>query len=508
MTVYVAGDVRSIQDYIFSSTRLYEMRGASALLSFFDRAVVPQLVSDFGGKVISSGGGNFLAEFEERPIEELVAAVKDAFFDLTGGHDVAIEALATELPFPAAQAELHRRLRRRKHQPEEARASASMPFLKRCESCGREPADVDWPLPGAAAGDPRRQWLGPACHRKRLMHKALAEQARTGRPARQGVHGVAELLDVSPIHPRLVGADPPPDFETLVGEDDLATLVADGNGLGDWFAERERDSFRDLSKHIANAFETAISAALDEAYPGVSNPQIQVLVCGGDDLVVALPARHALRFARALLESFRVTDPDRPERQTGLAAGLLLSKHSFPFRQAHALAEELLHRAKARCQEEGLLSALDFLRVTATHVRSLARELEQRERDNSVDRGWSYGAAGPYTLEELGRLLDLAEELRRKVTPSQRGKLREILSPRDDGPETPLDPEWQVPQRLVAELRAWSLRQDQEPFDQPLATNWTRFVRTQRRELSGGGHRIYQRWQLHDALILAELAEG
>ncbi|MGH9360330.1 MAG: Cas10/Cmr2 second palm domain-containing protein, partial [Thermoanaerobaculia bacterium] len=456
--------VRGIQDYIFGSPRLYEMRGASALLTFFDRAVVPRLVEDSGGEVIASGGGNFFVQFgRDDRAEAFREKVENAFFDLTSGHGIVVESLASDEAFPAAQRELHRRLRLRKHRPEGAQASPSMAFLKRCESCGRETADVP-PLPDAERGDPRRQWLGPACDRKRQMASALLEAQHTPRRARQEVFGVPDSLEVPPLHPRLVNAELPRDFESLVGDDALATLVADGNNLGDWFTDRDRAIYQEISHRINKAFETSLDAALDAAFSGDPKPSVQVLICGGDDLVVAMPARRALSFAKALLESFRVEDPERAGQRTGLAAGLLVAKHSFPFRQAYALAEQLLHRAKGRCAAEKLPCALDLLRVTATQVQSLEEELKAREPEHGSGSRWSYGAAGPYTPAELAELMELSEELRRKVTPSQRGRLREILSPRDDAPESLLDEERRVPRRVVAELETWALRQDQEPF--------------------------------------------
>jgi hypothetical protein len=62
---YTAGDVRSIQEYIFGSPRLLEMRGASALIDFFDRVAMPALIAKAGGRTIFSGGGNFLARFDQ-----------------------------------------------------------------------------------------------------------------------------------------------------------------------------------------------------------------------------------------------------------------------------------------------------------------------------------------------------------------------------------------------------------------------------------------------------------
>jgi len=513
MSTYVAGDVRSIQSFIFATPRLREMRGASALLDFFDRSVVPRLVKDFEGELISSGGGNFLARFEGGTGPNGAASrfrqrVEEVFFHLTGGHEIAVVERADEEAFETAQPALHQRLRQAKAHPGGARQLASMPFLKRCEGCGREAADMPWPLPGVPREDPRRQWLGPACHRKRSMHKELAGVEGRAARARHAVYGLDEKLEVPPVTERLRQAKLPHDFQELVKGDDLAILVADGNGLGDWFQGLDLERYRALSLQIDERLRKALDAATTAAFGTEEEPALQVLICGGDDLVAALPARYALAFAKELVRGFRVDDETGRREPAGLAAGLLLARHSFPFRPAHALAEELLQRAKQRCREDGVKSALHFHRVIGSHVRSLEGELGHLERDDGEGRGWAYAAAGPYTPEELEDLLALAGELKAKVTPSQRGRLREILSPRDDSRETPPDPERGVPARLLAELEAWRLRQEEEPFSRPVEEMWERYVRTEERPGPTGLRRTVHRWVLGDALTLADLREA
>ncbi len=498
MPTYVAGDVRSIQDYIFGSPRLLEMRGASALIDFFDRVAVPELVTKHGGRKVYSGGGNFLASFaDEARATELVAAVRNAFLELTGGDGITLISWTPEKSTDFDPKELAQRLRRAKRSPEGARQLASMPFLKRCEVCGRETADETVPVPGTEGADRPQQWIGLACARKHRMHGKVQE-ARKRKPGAgpwQEVFGLSKPLEVPVVTERLRGAELPANFQELAGEDDLALVVADGNGLGDFFEGKDLDSVEELSARVEKTLRDALDEATEAAFPGEESPNLQVLICGGDDLVVALPARRGLRFAKRLLETFTVTDSGRT---AGMAAGLLISKPSFPFRQGHDLADSLLGRAKARCKK-GVLSALDFHRVTATQVQSLDQERAAIQREGEAG-AWSYGAAGPYTPEELESVLNLAGRLR-SVTASQRGRLREILSPRDDGPETPLHEEWKVPARVVAELESWLLRQEGPP---PFALDPLALVQ----DVEGGATSpVYRGLLLADALLLAELGE-
>lgn len=502
MPTYVAGDVRGIQDYIFGSPRLLEMRGASALIDFFDRRVVPALVQRFGGETVYSGGGNFLASVaSEARAAEVVEAVRNAFLNLTGSEGITLASSARQAPFPEVHAELSRLLRQAKRSPQGSRQEISMPFLKRCESCGRETADESFPVPGEAGRNAPRQWVGPVCAKKHRMLIHLRDTRE--RPLR--VHGLAQPLAVPAVTERLRNAELPANLQAVAGTGGLALVVADGNGLGDWFEGRELEEVRALSQRVDRTLRAALDEATEAAFPGDPKPSLQVLLCGGDDLVVALPAGRALAFARRLLESFTVEDVREPGRKAGLAAGLLFTRPSFPFRQAHALADALLGRAKAYCRKAGALAALDFHQITATHAGSLDSERAAVERGPDGEK-WSYGAAGPYTPETLTGLLALAGRLSR-VTASQRGRLREILSPQGDGPDTPLHPAWRVPRRVVAELAAWLDRQDELPFEvvEDAPPPW---LARERRLDETGRSWTFHRLGLVDALLLAEVGPG
>ena len=117
--VYVRGDIRDIQGYIFASPVLLEMRGGSAIIDFFDRGVVPDLVEQVhGGECLSSGGGNFLAVFPDRSDAEIGVFLDDvrfAFHDLTGRHGpTLVHARAPD--YETAQPQLDTELRRAKRE--------------------------------------------------------------------------------------------------------------------------------------------------------------------------------------------------------------------------------------------------------------------------------------------------------------------------------------------------------------------------------------------------------
>lgn len=513
MPTYVAGDVRGIQEYIFGSPRLLEMRGGSALIDFFDHAVVPAFAQHFRGEAIFSGGGNFLLVFdalENGQLATLSEGLVNTFFDLTAGPALALVTHTSDLPFPQVYRELGRQLRQAKRMPSGTEQLVSMPFLKRCESCGRETADRAFRQPPPAAAE-ERQWLGPACIRKHEMHAAIRQAAQQGKTARQPFFAPWSVDEVWAMVPSFTAlrqgtGTAPKDFWELVGEDDLAILVADGNDLGSWFEDLDVVAFKETSLRIDKGMQQAVDQAAAALAQTGEDLGLQVLICGGDDLVVALPARRALRFARVLFDYFVVEHPD-DGRLAGLAAGLVISNPGFPFLQGYGLAKGLLARAKARCRDDSLPSTIDFLRLTSSHAPSLSGLLDAVEGHDGGENGWAFGVAGPYSLPELDELLILGERLAKEVTASQRGRLREVLSPCQS--EETLNEHWKVPARVVDQLLTWWRRQAASgkapPFDEPLASKAppAGFLKAERRKLADGRQRTYQRFVLADALLLA-----
>lgn len=507
MTVYVAGDVRAIQGYVFGSPRLLEMRGASRLLDLFDRRVVAELVKIHDGELGFSGGGNFLARFQDAasaaPFEEAVA---NAFLDLTGSDGLTLVRVEGTGEFPRDQERIGCKLRWAKRQGGPPVALDSMPFLRRCDSCGREAPEVASRMGQPEDDEP--QWIGPVCARKREMHAAARTAAKQReRSQRVPVFGLPQPVELPPFEDDLEAAAPPKDFLDLVGDDDLGVVVADGNGLGDWFQELEWEAYTELSRTVDRRLRDALREAEEEAKALVQRDDrglpVQRLIVGGDDLVAALPARLAVPFARALLQGFEVGHPTEPQEPKRLSAGVVLAKASFPFQQAHRLAEELLGRAKERSRREEGAATLDLLRVRGSHVQDLAGEIGAVERGSETANRWSYGASGPFTLGELDDLLALADALR-EVSPSQRGRLREILSPRSDGEHTPVDAEWEVPRRVKGELGHWVGRQDGEIRDRLFTMDRKGMERIRRVEDLHDGRRVV-RLKLADALTLADL---
>lgn len=226
------------------------------------------------------------------------------------------------------------------------------------------------------------------------------------------------------------------------GGNQVATVYADGNAIGDFFAELGKQPGADKNG-ASRQLVDATWDALETAVRTIAQPGDKVLcavphVVGGDDVLVSVPADRGWRFAAALLAVFEQS-LDKLARGFGIetaptvSAGIVFSRADYPFHLVVESAEVSLRRAKNAFA--GRRSALDFCDITAeghdvsaqrpltlaalhAHAPALDQLLSsmpahQRARQESLrrlDSGWQ--AEADAELERLG-LAHLLEPFRR-----------------------------------------------------------------------------------------------
>ncbi len=239
----------------------------------------------------------------------------------------------------------------------------------------------------------------------------------------------------------------PWDFDHLTSGGYLAVIHADGNGIGelqkrmssranakppeeplvDWFA---REAARERFFHTMRArVRIALANALEKVFPedtewGVYRPY-QVMMLGGDDLLLVCRAKYALPFVVEYARSLgQCTLGEAPEFSIG--AGVVIAPSSLPFHRLHALAEGLAASAKTLYRGGLDASVVDWMVCTNAWAPD---PLEDRRRFDVVEyvqegrRRRLVINARPYQV--LGEELDSLEGLLKRA---------EMLSPRPDAP--------------------------------------------------------------------------
>lgn len=262
----------------------------------------------------------------------------------------------------------------------------------------------------------------------------------------------------------------------------VATLHADGNGIGDIFANLRRvytgqellERLSGVSEALEVAAWTAVARAIlaVAADPGAGTGWVLPILVGGDDITVLLDARHGFAFTTALAAAFEqlldqelvvstlaqvralqqatagaMTAPTR----VSVAAGLVFSKPHHPFSHSVALAEELTRSAKTVKRFEVAAVDVHVLYESAvrdlTTIRSDLRITSLGEEATGRTRLW----AGPIVLGDpppelehrgVGLLLEAMDLLAAEADPETADQrvpsgvvhdLRRVLaSPRPD----------------------------------------------------------------------------
>jgi hypothetical protein len=377
---YAISDADRIHDYVFSASQLKLIRGASVIQLQVNRQV-RSAARTARGQPLRSSGGTVVAVFESPgDADEFCKRAKDLYREYThiatattavvqaasGGFGTTLDLLFSELE-------------NGKNIKSGPRFSGSMPFWVVCESCGLLPASA-WDRSEPSA--PRR--VCSACHVKEVR----------GRSRRR------------PRNFEWLGEQAKP-------ENYIGIIYIDLDRLGRYVRKNAGDgcaSYRLLSADIDRAVRRSVRSAC-RSIPPVVDPQsgrktdcYEVLIAGGDDAIVAVPAQHAFKFLLEFERAFN-WQPFRVEgskvARPSFSAGIVLAHSHFPIAEFIRLAEDLLRSAKnIECIGEKC-DSVDYAVITASMTQSL-------KRSRITGR-----TAKPYTLKDMKDLLDAASALKR-----------------------------------------------------------------------------------------------
>lgn len=441
-------DTPSIKQFVFGTDTLREIRGASALLDRLNRLVLPQLLGEkaasVGGQVevvFSAGGaGQFIFDgISGAQVGEILDAAVCRFASESDGLLRLVYGVAewSDGPYADAVRRAFGVLHRKRDWGTPRAAVATAPFLKECESLGY--------LPVTRYEDD--EWVSDATTKKRLEAYRVRREAREEEGAgpmsrfytwleERGLRQEASMIRLAP------------DFRHIGGLANryISVVYCDGNNMGRLVQElpspgvaRAFSQIVDVSVHEA-CFQALVDLIRCHARGGGGRNEAKfafdILLLGGDDLVVALPATAGLPFAMRALELFeqevarRIQESADPEVRAffqerlgdgtlSLSAGVATARDSYPFYLILELAEDLLKSAKAGATRERLERGEVFRTPSYIDFQSIeggatARLGDLRAVDYQVGPDDVVGQGAdrvrrtlrPYSLERMRALLD------------------------------------------------------------------------------------------------------
>jgi len=364
MRYLLAAEADKIQEFVFRSSRLREVVGASQLLSRFCQEGIGPLPGKYGGQTLVNDGGSFRIVFEGENAEDVQHRAKESGSDLAELYQLALggslsvgEPVPLDGSFPDANKEAGKKLRRAKEHRQGVIADPHMPYVAYCASCGVELAVTHYVLSGEPM-NARPRYLCQICQDK-------AQQRYDTRDTFIGAFTEATRCHLSnPSHVDELeitfDADKFGGFD-LSGRNYVAYLVADGNAMGRIFGNCSEDQISRLSAQLPRVVLDSLAQPTAELIEHLCDEEddakhhahfpVLPLILGGDDVFVLLPAPYALDFARSFSLAFEremaqmVRDLKNVPRPT-MSAAVIICKSKYPYALAHHRGEELLKEAK------------------------------------------------------------------------------------------------------------------------------------------------------------------
>lgn len=397
MSFLYGASVKKIQSYIFESSRLREIAGASELVEYICTDLFSQnFMKGDNVKTIIQAAGNIRAVIEDR---ETAAEIMLRFPKMATEAAPGIQLVQGIVELQGDQ------LTAKDSQALEEILKQQTPI---------QSAYKDWSV--------------------------TRKSARSGKPLFKEENGVAYDLgnwkkkEAVNAHWRKlenkfdVERPFPCDIERIAGKDNFVAVIhADGNSLGKTLmALKDAPDYAEKWRKFSQELDRATISAARRSYEEIFNQQekkFRAIILGGDDLTVVCAAEYAIDFTRKYLEYFKEECANRPELgQLTACAGIAFIKANYPFYYGIELAEMLCaatKKAAKACSEDPVPSSFMFAKelgsfVDDSYAAFVARNLTI-QRTNGNDLSLVFGPYKTFEHEPGGKPLPFIGDLQNCV---------------------------------------------------------------------------------------------
>lgn len=426
MTQLVAFDTDKIKSYVFATSKLKEIRGASALLNKLNRE---DMVTLTGGKPIYANGGGGLFLLEDGSGIDKIREVRAQYRKNT--LSASVTGVCLDLPkdftvtTPAQDVlkKLNYLMRLQKDQNASVISNTVHSYFHTCDSCGGAYARQ------ISYGD----LICESCHIKRKVSDQV------------------DLWDLFVARFLEYGVDlrkfKPHDEFSELGELSrpkgyMGLLYADGNNMGKVIEDKvdTLEKMKTFSEAVDDAIYAAVAEAIKEGdlLQSVGNQYLPfgILLLGGDDLVMVTTAQKVLVTAVKIARHFPKAVKEKFGEPLYLSIGVVIAHVNFPFGSLREVAEDLLKFAKktsARHRLDGkegyeslinfqVINASNTLQFSKTYDKLYTNKLETEERKANL-----YRSLRPYTPEGLERLIETVQKTLKKAPTSKLNQLYQAV---------------------------------------------------------------------------------
>ncbi len=460
-------ETQKVKSYLFASPFMRETRGASLLLDMLNRKKTEELLQKFpGAEIIYLGGGSGRIEFSSRnDAESFKTKLLDMYRQETENARIAVgvvEQKPGEL-FTDAVSRAVELCRKSKFSRFQGQPVIGGRWIRPCSSCGRQPAVKIFHEFG-------KHLLCHSCLKKRNEVNKLYADTKPG-----------EGLTPRPLAPKeKLKKRYGNDFifttlsEYIEGElflpqdfDDIGACSSPANYMGFIYADGDRmgEYVKKLGKKFrndANAKEAyklfsqitdkatrhaAIEAVLSivgmqhKNINGKTRPYLpaEFIMAGGDDLMLVVPAHHALDVAVRFMELFQEktkhfayesSDPSLyevfPQGLTA-SAGVVIAHRQYPASELMTMAGELMKMAKKKAagladQGKNISGLVDFIVLSEASSESPQNRRDEEYISTSASGKTIILTERPYTISECKWFLQWIRDAQKSGVPKTKIK--------------------------------------------------------------------------------------
>ncbi|GIW92215.1 MAG: hypothetical protein KatS3mg110_0256 [Pirellulaceae bacterium] len=475
----VVFDTPSIKQYVFGTDVLREIRGASANLDELNRVKTRSRISSILKNAeiceVYANGGSAQFIIQGVSADEVRQACREVavlYMNETAGDVIPVYGIAPlleEQHYRTAVQAAQTELRSRREMTFGHRVCWAMPIATECSSASHLPASGLYQIGGDAP-----LALSHSSHRK-------AERGRSAREHGMWFEWMQYLANMGgwPHKDdwdklRCDTLDEIGDFSEGRVSGYIGLIYADGNAMGQVVRDLPSpDVCRAFSQLVDGSIRSACFHALTESCTQEieqirrtgQNARCRlpadILLLGGDDLLVVLPADRSLAFATRVAQEFENITGQKIGQLNGTAkeffaklgrmrmsisVGVAIARGNYPFYLLLDLAEELLKNAKKYSRSDSAIEArVDFHVVAGANSFSLHHV---RRDDYFCNSSTHSGDSCPRTLRPLSlaqmeKLRDSVDTLRRVNFP--RSKLHTLY-------EASLSPSVTLAMRTIREV--------------------------------------------------------
>ncbi len=457
-------ELKRVQTFIFEVPRLKAMLGANALIGQTMRHELPNLLTNQGAQLnwptevcLQSAADDPLNTAPETDRDDPAALYQSGILARDGGHFSVLfdDKLKAEHFRRQAEAVLVEQLpgvlyeTRIEEFPESAKpqrqsrdlhetALLDLPVLQVCQETGQGPA---------SERNNKGYWQGESV-KHRLEWGDWFYNGHT--------HDIIGLLRSALYPDHKMDWRDPEDLGDLASGDYLALIHADGNGIGKRY-KAWRDQAKSTDEVVKEAHgeaffhsmrvtvRRAVVAALQKTFTQVGGVRpYEILMLGGDDLLLACRANQALDFARHYAEALQ-QDTLTDNKPLTVAIGVAIAKKTYPIHRLHVLAESLASSAKRLYRalpEDDKTSVIDWQVVTQSWFEGVKEARQQTERvqylvndqpETLLLTGRPYRVLGDDSLEHLITAAQALDHAGDEDSKAARSPLRTLRSACEQG---------------------------------------------------------------------------